>query len=211
MKWFCYWLSLPVLVAPVAIAPLVAVHAQGVENPLGHHDTTPLAAGPVRLIAALIPVEAGSEVKGSIRFGVAGEMLEVLGRIDGLDPNKRYRLCVALPAPTNLDPSDRVLGVGDGATASILARPARTDDALCVLLADASGGIEVKTTLKGIGLVDGDHTVLGRTLILTKISEDEGSGAPLRVASATVKVAGTGNEPVHASRLNELGPDERWF
>jgi hypothetical protein len=80
-----------------------------------------------------------------------------------------------------------------------------------VLLADASGGIEIETILRGVGLAEGDRVVLGTTLILTQIPAEGVAGEPLRVASATVKVPEPAGNPAQPSRLDELEPGERWF
>jgi hypothetical protein len=196
MKLFPSLLSRSVLVAPVLFTSLSPVQAQGVERSIGSHEVAQQDAAPTCLIATLTPADAGSEVKGGISFGHAGDMLRVSGRLDGLDPNKRYRLRVALPDPNLLEAAKSCQNAsGD----------------LGILLADASGRGEIRTVLKGVGLVKGDLAVLGKTLILTEIPADGDAGAPVQIASATVQVPGADRDPVQPSRLDELGPGERWF
>ncbi len=195
---------------PFLVATLSAVQAQGVERSFGSHEVAPVALAPTRLIANLTPADAGSEVKGGISFGLAGDVLVVSGRLDGLDPNKRYRLCVALSE--NVIPEAKIARPNDGGAGNPVAQlTADADGNLGVLLADASGGVEIKTALKGVGLAEGDRVVLGKTLILSEIPAEGVAGAPVRVASAMVKIPELGLNPVQPSRLDELEPGERWF
>lgn len=165
----------------------------------------------MRLIATLTPDDAGSEVTGGICFGPAGDGLEVSGQLNGLDPNKRYQLRVimserAVPEATNIRPDDSI-----NKENPLPPRPAGEDRNLGILLSDASGGIVINVALNGVSLAKGDQIVLGKTLTLTEIPAEGASGAPVRIATATVKMPESEKAPTQPSRLDDLGPGERWF
>lgn len=54
----------------------------------------PVNPAPVRLVARMTPAEADFKVRGDVDFSLAGDALNVSGRIDGLEPNMRYQLAV---------------------------------------------------------------------------------------------------------------------
>ena len=210
MKLFPRLINRSVLAVPFLFSTLSVVDGQQAGHSLGSQESAAVVLAPIRLIANLTAVVAGSEVKGGISFGHAGDVVEVSGRLHGLDPNKRYRLCVTLLEKNQLEAvSNRT--VEEDAQNLVTPREADSDGNLGVLLADASGGIQIKTALKGVGLAEGKRSVLGKTLILTEIPADGDAGAPVQVASATVEVPESSLKPVQPSRLDDIEPDERWF
>lgn len=60
---------------------------------------------PTSLKTKLVPVEDGSKITGEVVFSVAGDVLNVSGRVDGLEPMMRYLLSVPSgPALANQEP-----------------------------------------------------------------------------------------------------------
>lgn len=53
---------------------------------------------PTRLAAEIAPSKDDSKVKGIVRFSLAGDAVNVSGRLDGLEANQRYRIAIQLPA-----------------------------------------------------------------------------------------------------------------
>jgi hypothetical protein len=124
MKLISCFYSRSVLAASVLVTVLSAVDAQGVEPSIASQVVVPVGPAPVRLIANLTPAAERSEVKGRVSFGLVGDVLKVWGRLDGLDPNKLYRLCVALPGKEiPNEKNDRPVG-SDGADNSVAPLPA---------------------------------------------------------------------------------------
>ena len=206
MNFFSPWFNRSVIVASIFTATLSSLPAQELEHLRGGQDAAIAAPASTRLIAKLTPVDAKSQVEGRISFGLVGDVLMVSGGIEGLGPNKRYRLDVALDEKST--PSKK--GVVE-MTIPVTSIPAAADGDLEILVADSNGKIEIKTALKGIDLTKGDRAILGKALILTEIPGKEAAGEALKVASAVIKRPESRTSPVRASRLDELGPDERWF
>lgn len=212
MKLFTCLLSRSVLVAPVLIASLATIQAQAIERSVGCHEVAPVGIAPKRLTATLVPTSPGSELNGGISFTLAEDGIDVSGRLDGLDPNKRYRLHVAQPERQTRNAQNGRPSVGGDPENPVPPFSSIVDKDLGVLLADPSGGTVIKFTLKGVGLTEGECVVLGKSLILTEVPAEGSSGAANRVATATVQIPELRVNPVQQpSRLDELGPGERWF
>lgn len=58
---------------------------------------------PVQMISKMMPAETASKAKGEIRFSLVGDMMNVTGRLDGLEPSARYQLSVP-PAAAGVPP-----------------------------------------------------------------------------------------------------------
>lgn len=58
---------------------------------------------PLHLVARMTSAGTSSKAKGEVRFSLVGDMVNVTGEIEGLEPNSRYQLAVP-PFPTDKKP-----------------------------------------------------------------------------------------------------------
>lgn len=80
----------PAIIAASLLFPSAVAFAQAPVTPAAE---TPKSQG---LVASLAPANETSKVHGNIRFSSAGDAVNVMGRIEGLDANKKYRIEVIL-------------------------------------------------------------------------------------------------------------------
>lgn len=110
-------LLLPATWAAAAIFGIAPASGQTIDTSTGtilDSSSSPSASvestTPKSLAAVLGPAKDGSKVKGIVRFSMAGDAVNVSGRVDGLEPNKSYRLAIELPVapppPVAKDPSE---------------------------------------------------------------------------------------------------------
>ncbi len=87
-----------------ASAPLVI--AQTVDTSTGtilDSNSAPSVVPPenpasTKLSATILPIEKGNATKGEAAFTMAGSAVSVIGRITGMEPNKRYQAVVWVPS-----------------------------------------------------------------------------------------------------------------
>ncbi len=126
-----------------------------------------------------------------------GDLLSLAGRIEGLDPNKRYRLDLS---PPGNQPDSQL----------VASKEAAPDWQLGVFLPDASGNITVETNHDGLQLAAGHNQVMGRTLVLSEIGVGDAEQKSMLIARGLVKVP-DGKSPVQPSKLDDIEPGEVWF
>ncbi len=139
---------------------------------------------PTRLSASLLPIGNDNPASGEIVFVMAGGAVSVVGRIVGLEPDKRYQAVLQFPvvAVTGADGESRPVAPGAGrqgtrrtasrapnATAITITPdgpPNETD--LAMVVADASGAANLSTLIPNKDLSAPPAGILGCSLVVKR-------------------------------------------
>lgn len=126
--------ALWVMAAPSSMAE---THERSVDPVPESTDSRPVIPmpnpSPARLTATIKPVEKSLTTGGKIEFSMVGDAASLIGRITGLEPNKRYQALMRLPlAPVASQPGQ--------------AEPVVEAD-LGMLVADANGIANLNTSI----------------------------------------------------------------
>ncbi len=100
---------------PMAHAQTVDTSTGEVGNSSTSASTAPPAnPAPTKLVARMEPASPDLKARGEVTFSLAGDGLNVVGRIDGLEANMRYQL--AVPPSASVEPPKTEGPVDEGET-----------------------------------------------------------------------------------------------
>ncbi len=167
--------------------------------------TSPENPASTKLTATILPIEKNATTKGETTFVMVGSAVSVVGRITGMEPDKRYQAVVwvpSVPAPskqgdTVVNPSSeaRPPAADSPPTAATVTNssPQPTELDLGTLVPDASGGANLNATLQNKDLTAPPTGILGGFIVIKRAPPLDETDERSPVASGVI------GEPIPAT------------
>lgn len=163
--------------APFATAEAVDRTADTVPDSTDTRPVIPVPnPSPARLTATIKPVDQSVTTGGEIAFFMVGDAATLIGRITGLEPNKRYQAVVRLP----LNPLANQAGK---------AEPAVEVD-LGMLVSDANGIANLSASIQKKNLSPPPNGIQGCTLVIKRAPPLDSREERSPVGSGTIVPSG---------------------
>jgi hypothetical protein len=131
---------------------------------------------PARLSATIKPVEKSVTTGGTIEFFMVGDAATMIGRITGLEPNKRYQALIRLP----ISPATSQVGQ---------AEPTVEAD-LGMLVADANGIANLKASIPRKNLGPAPSGIQGCAIVIKRAPPFDSREERNPVGSGTIVPSG---------------------